>query len=914
MRDNRRGLFDDMVFYIHITGDDYKGQGKLQEQIHEEILNRGGRITYKPSNESITHILVPPDKELKERNWDYCSLVKLYTKKFHKIKNQKNQVKNQTLNIEEIKTQSSISCQGQKIENQNNLLSKEFQLILNGFYENLEGSLKENLKEILQFDQKLIEKEQIDWDIPRLIETYSECLNEKNEIIQIMIKPVLRFHWILRCIEVNSILQGGNDEKAWGGQLLRGHVLNTPRSKIPRLSNFIQGPPIQDIPMSGQSRSQAHLDFARSMNSGNSHNSSYTAMISPKTGSQAQTTPRPVNTSYQPRPKFEMTSSTEYVYKRPTWAPDYNPQPKPPSRPLGPDYSTQKISSLNTSAPIKPSSGKSEVSIDDLFGDASPKPSSDTLTLRSNEIPIEKVQRVTSSPTLVIEKPVNSDSSNHMDLPPTPSSSQDSVLQDNTPDVKPSIPNNTHKPIDPRKSRKRVIMSPVDEGDTDQTPTKSHAGQNSGQSDIERSVHQQDRTVANAVMFSPEVVSKDAPCNPKANTPHREMTSHRNDFKRPKIERSPIQDKFIRTEALAVSDQAMLPPSTVPAGPDRVQSHIIQRVDTSNLFKIQGIPMTFWVYGDNFTVEFCIKSGGGIVFPNADIAQILIIPRMNSTTNAILTKDEDEILTQIEARGSWQKVLSSRWIEDCLKNSQFLGYDEYEITKIPVSANTVIPDLAIIAPWGLSYIDTQEIMIAKEPVIKNLAMEEQAESDDESVICIGESRKSSPQEIKPKITQAFARKKPSSPYMSKEVNNQQTERVQVIPSSSNKNAEKRKRTKSIDIEPSKKKQKDTRPAFISKSKIQGLRNSQSTTEEVDENIILLVRNMRKWIPQECSRTCFLNEFKHKYNHKDWVSFFKRHRSRILIKFKEMGYIYPGDDDFDEIDHDHEASDGSVYEP
>ncbi|WWC95074.1 hypothetical protein V866_001926 [Kwoniella sp. B9012] len=77
IKDNRPGLFDDMVFYLHEYKGNYKGQGNNMFMVKQEISTNGGRTTHSPTDPNLTHILVPPDRESRSRDEDQSSILNL---------------------------------------------------------------------------------------------------------------------------------------------------------------------------------------------------------------------------------------------------------------------------------------------------------------------------------------------------------------------------------------------------------------------------------------------------------------------------------------------------------------------------------------------------------------------------------------------------------------------------------------------------------------------------------------------------------------------------------------------------------------------------------------------------------------------------------------------------------------------
>ncbi|WWC64891.1 uncharacterized protein I303_107505 [Kwoniella dejecticola CBS 10117] len=218
MRDNRRGLFDGMVFYLHMTGKDYQGDGQMQTGVRRGILNEDGKYTYRPSD-NFTHILVPPDKELKGRDRDQCSLVYLNARTFYK--NHPAPLLPQE--EEEEEEEDSAKSEESNLQPGNKLVSKE-QAAINvdtkpksetrttpslklkprskPHQSMLEAGLEKIDEYYCGFDNfptpkfDLVHAIQKDWDIPRLVESYSECLDEDDKVIKALSKPVLRFYWI----------------------------------------------------------------------------------------------------------------------------------------------------------------------------------------------------------------------------------------------------------------------------------------------------------------------------------------------------------------------------------------------------------------------------------------------------------------------------------------------------------------------------------------------------------------------------------------------------------------------------------------------------------------------------------------------------------------------------------------------
>ncbi|WWC64893.1 uncharacterized protein I303_107507 [Kwoniella dejecticola CBS 10117] len=322
-----------------------------------------------------------------------------------------------------------------------------------------------------------------------------------------------------------------------------------------------------------------------------------------------------------------------------------------------------------------------------------------------------------------------------------------------------------------------------------------------------------------------------------------------------------------------------------------------------------------------------------------------------------VTEEQRIILDEIEDRGSWQKVLSSEWIDDCLKASKFLDYDHYDVTQIPTASGSTenineTDDEVVNHPdhnRGHNVtIDPQ----AHEQEIKNVDIPDlprdaaqDSDSDDESVVCIGisqprrpspspsPSRRPSPQEVKADIVRAVARRSRPQHITVKQEAGAEVEagggqrNVNVFSAEAKVKPQTQTQAKRKEVETppaaaaSTSKKKSKSKQTLNESRSTGgtpmsskPRKSNPTSEEIDANVTLLVQHMRTWSPLECSRTCFLTEFRDKYNHKDWISFYKRHRPKIFAKFREMGYVYPGNEDVDEIEIQTESDEGSIYEP
>ncbi|WVW86472.1 hypothetical protein I302_108520 [Kwoniella bestiolae CBS 10118] len=672
------GLFEGMVFYVHSEGRTYEGSGKLLLRIKEEIMTNGGDIEYSPENPSVTHILVPPDKEIKARDSDKSSLVNLHSTRFHKFCKY------------DLYTSSANS---QAEINPREYLEPEDEEY---FME------RENERQELSLSGE--------WDVPKLLEHFGQCISASTyEEIRGAEKPVLRYGWVRKCVEYSRVLQEQDDD--WGGQILRGRVLETFKGRIPRYNAENQPLMIQDTEMSGRKISQEHLEFAKNMNSGSR----------PSISQQA---PGP-SKCYQPRDQSQSHghASKSYVNR-------WNHLAK------------------HTYPPVK------------------------------NARHLEPDIGSTTSPSEA------------------------------------SLSSVAFKVLSPGQS-----TSFLNEPQLGKPGSPSHANQQDGQKPPDSPL------TPLSLQHSPPLAQA-----------HRSLSSIPTLAPDP---RKPVKAVKVASEGRA---RPTAPSSSRPSG--------------DKLFVHDNIPLTFAVYGGNYTMEYCIKAGGGCILP-PDRAQYLILPRPHdqSDPKPDLTIEEKQVMNEVAQRGGRQRVVSSLWIDRCLKKQRLSAYQRYIIARAPVVPKS-IPSL-------------QET--------KNVGGSHVAETASDETDGGANGTVTSPGSCETNARTGEKRMRDFTPPMSPIRKRRKVEENETARSTDDHHEDMTEHSHT-GSDPA-----DSEPRTPVRQPVR--------VDEIEEGISLLAEGLREWDMKVASRTRFLLEFERKHNYQDWFEFFKKHETKVLSRFREMGYTY-----------------------
>ncbi|WVQ66790.1 uncharacterized protein L199_004981 [Kwoniella botswanensis] len=757
VKDNRPGLFDDMVFYLHEYRGNYRGQGRDMFMVKQEILTNGGRTTHSPTDPNLTHILVPPDRESRSRDADQSSILNL------------KEIQNQTYNT---KTKEEVAV----------------------------------------------------WDIPKLVLFFGQHLNEDGEIIKDAEVPVLRMGWILRCAKKRRILVDGDGD--WDGQYLRARIFPDFQAR-PRPD----ARPIQAIEMGGQGVSNEHLDFARQMSSGG-----------PMTYNARPIIPSAPILAYQPRrhlikdeirdqayPPKDWTRTIAMGAKVNRWSALTNRQ-EISKQPQSPVHVLPKADQLSVSLSAESVIHTQEVSSrQNYIG---------TAVIRDHQSPVVNSLKKSSSqtPSPQHTSGPQSESSegniNQTYVPMTPISSVESVSNDqpdqtHQPDKKRERPlDKPHLALDPRQHLKRrkvqdLAVTEVTEDERPPTPPLPEEMQT-----ILAHAHQTRSKLSSLPEISQNIqMAAAVPVGTGAK-------------------------QIMDSSQSATSRPAYRFKSIIPSSSSRITQAIFPR-DTSKIFFANGRSMTFYVHQGDSATNLLIQHGGGRIVP-IEYASTIIFDRMSS--KELCTTEEEDILDGVELRGEWQVVVSSKWIEDCLRKGKQIEDSNYRITKVPQTV--AIPEDHM-ENEGKQIDDTMDV--------------DYNSDDEESVICLSENKP------------ALAERKKRSSVSSK-----------------------------------------------GEEKVTG---SKSSAQGIDQLVNILVEEMRYWNPKNCRRTKFLNELTKKLPERHWRKFFDSHRSKILLRFDQLGYVYPDtdtikvkiqkekqeeeeeekdDDDLDQLMSDYEED--SNYEP
>ncbi|WRT69940.1 uncharacterized protein IL334_006931 [Kwoniella shivajii] len=747
IRDNRPGLFDGMVFYVHEYKRDYRGEGYREKQAVCDIIINGGDIVSSPTDPTVTHILVPPDKESKNRDFNENSIININinTTPFRTLTRYKDYIYWNTSNQDQMQDQSEN-------ENEKQKQKQEFRLKMLGCV----NSTKDG------------------WDVPNLVLFFSENINsnynpnaegcQEDMIFQKVIKPVLRFSWIGKCMKEGEIL---NEDYDWAGQILRGRIL--PENCHASLHK-IRSIAIQAIEMSGKNLSREHRNFAKSIATGSS-------------------TSLPPGFQFRSAP----TGTADWALP-PSWN-AYNP----PSH----FTSNNQIPSPVLSRPNRWSNLNK------------------SLTLRSRSaVPDEPTPEV-----IVIE-----DLPQTVNIPMTPVSNRDSV------EIEPIMTQHAIA-LDPRKK-----VYP--------TATITHeTGTNVPM--IQRLSH------------TPPAIPSPSPSPPSQSNVSADSTSSRGS-----------SSNFNRANQSSV--------------------------EPGKLFVTGGKPMTFFVHGDNFATEFCIKSGGGLIFP-IDYAHYIIINRQYH--KAQLTTEEQSCVDKLNLQ-AFQTVLSSKWVEESMKDGSLADEDSYKI-----SHEVRIDDDTSQAEHGDNrQIDHNGLQI--EDTVRDDDVD-----DDDSVVFVSDYTpvlallpvslaQSSLPSPKPSVTSISDTREP---------NGRKRKMNSHTVTSSNVHARRVCSDPTSDFSRSNElsAQSSTTPATNQlniRSKSEQRANAIKKAKEVDDLLALLVSELRLWDPKNCTRAKFLRTLRHKHTQRDWAKFFTRHESKLRRKFRDLGLKFPGSDDHMEVDVEDESDD------
>ncbi|KAK6909210.1 hypothetical protein I203_103227 [Kwoniella mangroviensis CBS 8507] len=838
IKDNRPGLLDDMVFYMHEYMGNYMGQGRHRFEVKREILAKGGQIVYSPTDPSVTHILVPPDREARQRSEDSSSILNL------------REIQNQTYNT---KTKEEVAF----------------------------------------------------WDIPKLVLFFGQHLNEDGEIIKDAEVPVLRMGWILRCVKKRRILV--HEDGDWDGQFLRARIFPDFHAK-PRPD----ARPIQAIEMGGQGVSREHLDFARQMSSGGSM--TYNA--------------RPINPSaptsaYQPRrhlvkdeirdqayPPKDWTRTIPMGAKVNRWSALTNAQ-ETSKKPQSPVHVFPKADQLSVSV--------SAESVIDTQKLSSRQNCVGTAVINEHQSPVvnslKKSSSQSSSPQHTCgPEPKRSEANiNETHVPMTPISSFGPISHDQ--------PDQTQQP-----NRKRE--SPLDMPPLALDP-RQHLKRRKIQDLAETKVTEDERPPTPPLPEEMQTIlpivhqAKSKLPSPPETSPNIQVTGA-----------SPVgtRAKQIMDNSQSVNSRSGAKSKSVtPSSSSRITqaSPAIPR-STSKIFFANGRPMTFNVHQGNFATQFLIQSGGGVIMP-IEHASTIIFDRKSSKQPC--TAEEEDVLDGVELRGEWQVVVSSKWIEDCLRNGKQIEDPNYRITKVPQSV--AIPE-DYTEHEGRPDHDTMDV--------------DYNSDEEESVICLSENRPALA--VRPRIEPAKReeRKPVVDSHLLPRMQNPsagpslrstaiQTCKADRSRSSSHNQRHNNHLVKSHKISGGTTglkgikilEERKERSSNTSKG-VRKVTGSKSSVQGIDQSVNILVEEMRCWNPKNCRRTKFLNELTKKRPERHWRKFFDRHRSKILSRFDQLGYIYPDtntikmkmqkkkqeeereddDDDLEELISDHEED--SIYEP
>ncbi|WVW86473.1 hypothetical protein I302_108521 [Kwoniella bestiolae CBS 10118] len=324
---------------------------------------------------------------------------------------------------------------------------------------------------------------------------------------------------------------------------------------------------------------------------------------------------------------------------------------------------------------------------------------------------------------------------------------------------------------------------------------------------------------------------------------------------------------------------------------------VATKPDIGRIFVTNGRPMTFSVHQGSFATEFCIKSGGGMILP-VEYASTIIFIR-NTTQSQHCTEEEEDILDGIELRGNWQVALSSRWVEDCLKYQSLIPEEDYKITKVPQNPNL----------GSMTHEQDQEQAHG--------AIDEAEDNDDdddgESVIFVSDNKPALATRPVEGIARTHGIKKPGMRTMRRPESSGQKARTtpwvarqrRSTPEASSSIAG-TKSTNHLPYQP----------------RVTPPKSAEAQNQEIDDLVTLLVEEMKEWNPRKTPRTKFLTALSKKHPDRGWLNFFNRHRSKVGLRFRELGYTYPGKEgDFPdeevepgEVDEPGSDDEGSVWEP
>ncbi|WWC92005.1 uncharacterized protein L201_006959 [Kwoniella dendrophila CBS 6074] len=590
-----------MVFYVHDAKTNYMGEGRLEMVAKDGILENGGSIINSPSDDKVTHILVPPDKEYKRIDSNYSSIVNIFDDSlktvYHHISN------DQLTLIKDWNIPKLVVYFDQHLDRNNEVIEE-------------------------RFNQSVIRK------LDNVDSSTSTVKGEegiaRNEYRQRIIKPILRFDWILECLEVGELL---GEERDWAGHLIRGRVISPSN---PYLSNPMA---IQPIEMGGQGKSQEHLDFARSLSSGSAMRSH--PPIPTLSGSSK---------AYQPRSKEFYLPLTKMQYVR------LNKAPLVLRDDLQPN-SIKPIAQLNS-------------------------PSAQILRDKRNEIPdlTKKVNRWTNlakaekSPSAVLAELKEPKKVKFVDVEPKcisvtaerePVGTIHTLYQSQTSQPRRGV-QQTHEAGDAKVALSREEPKPIQTRKqieahyTPYTPIKP-------------------RTSASLVA-KPEIskkrISPSVPGDPRhaakrlkvdistGKVDSSSRVSVADEKSQAKLERKPILPLSHPDIKPALASKSNSNTSPIKAGNDlqavnddksRKSSIVTNNTcpgtlslgQVNKVFLDRGRHMTFHVHENHFTTEFCIKTSGGILIP-IEYAQTIIFPRHGSPNSRVtLNEVESSIMDQV---------------------------------------------------------------------------------------------------------------------------------------------------------------------------------------------------------------------------------------------------------------------------
>ncbi|WWD03846.1 hypothetical protein V865_001902 [Kwoniella europaea PYCC6329] len=639
LKNNRPGLFDDMVFYLHEYRGNYKGQGKDMFMVKQEILTNGGRTTHSPTDPDLTHILVPPDRESRSRDEDQSSILNL------------REIQNQTYNHAKTKEEVAV------------------------------------------------------WDIPNLVLFFGQHLNEDGEIIKEPEVPVLRMSWVLRCVWRGQVLCEEDDD--WDGQYLRARIFPDFQYR-PRLDIR----PIQAIQMGGEGVTNAHLDFACQMSSGGT--TSYSAR-STHTSATAST----LSSSYQPRKSLSDRDVRDQAFPPKDWTRNAPTRPTKSNRwsTLTGALTRQQDDTQQPKSPMLPKANEAATTtVNQADSHLLEQGSSRQAVIREHWSPVASLSNKSSSQSPGHQhssKPETSRGESKMKetyIPMTPVSSVGSVSRYG-PNKKRDSP--ADKPAlalakDPRPKRRKVQVHQVTEEERPPTPPLPEKWQ---------TIPPTPEKAKSQLLSPPETLMEAQLTDPNRSAP--------GDDKNTKTLRSTIS----RSDSKSKSVTPSISSRTTQASPC-VQS------DLSKIFS-NGRPMTFYVHQCGFATEFCIKSGGGVIHP-IEYASTIIFQRSaaNRSQREKCTAEEEDILDGVELRGDWQVVISSRWVEDCLRQGVRIPDDDYKITKVPRDMS-----LPVCVPPNDRLEENRQMMPEMEVEMSDKGDDDHHdESESESVIWLDENK------------------------------------------------------------------------------------------------------------------------------------------------------------------------------